>query len=328
MNNALIYVSVFSVVFAISGIFVLLRSNTAVISARSASLLYAFHLGNWLESVFIILIIFRSELQLDHSENIYWFTHLGAGVSHFLVFLPYLLRAYRLYLIFVLETGFDDFCESPLYYRTTQRWLVQVLVLSTAGIFLVYAIFTVLFMTGVVENLLGVDSALISESPYVWILVFLRFLEQLSLILTCNAIKDVENDFNMVSELTLVTIFYTLTPFSALFWHVHQEYLWIFLVRNLLLLCISSIYPVFLSFTQSTSFQMLSIENLYSLELLLLHPEGLSAFENFLKTFKPLTIQEEGDEGSLLLNFLMLIECKQRFQVFERNRKISNDSRN
>ena len=309
MNDALIALGALSVVYVISGIFLLLRSNTAVISARSTSLIYAFHLGNWLESGFLVLIIFKAQLDLDTSQETYWLSHVGAGISHFLVYLPYVLRAYRIYLIFVLECGIDDFSHMPLYYRTTQRWLVQVLVFAIAAVFLVYVIFTVFMVTGVVKRFYDVDSGFNSESPYIWILIFARFLEHLVLISAAYIVRNVEDDFSMLTELITVTIVYFLTPLSTLFHYKHEEYLWLFIVRNILLLLISSVYPVFLSYTKSCDYQMLSVENLYSLELLLLHPLGVNAFESYLKSFNPTSIQETRGEGPEQFELLMLINC-------------------
>lgn len=309
MNDALIALGALSVVYVISGIFLLLRSNTAVISARSTSLIYAFHLGNWLESGFMVLIIFKAEFGLDTYEETYWLSHVGAGISHFLVYLPYVLRAYRIYLIFVLECGIDDFSDMPLYYRTTQRWLVQALAFALAAVLLVYGVFTVFMVTGVVRRFYDVDSGFTSESPFIWILIFVRFLEHLLLILAAYIVRNVEDDFSMLTELIIVTIFYFLTPLSTLFHYKHEEYLWLFIVRNLLLLLISSIYPVFLSYTKSCEYQMLSVENLYSLELLLLHPLGVTAFESYLKSFNPTSIQETRSQGPEQFELLMLINC-------------------
>ena len=308
INDSVIWISAVSIIYIVSGILLLIRSNTAVICARSVTLIYAIHLGNWLESSFIILLVLNTNLYLGGADKNLWVLHSGIGISHFLVYLPYILRSYRLYIIFVLEANIDDFSESPLFKRTTQKWLLQALLVMICLIAFVYIILTILTYTGILINLYSIDSASISESPYMWIIVFVRFIEQLMLIISIYCIRDVQDDFNMVLELLIVTIINFLTPLSVIFLHFNRGYLWIYIIRNLLLLFTSSIYPVFLSFTRSICYQMLSLSNLYSVELLLLHPAGLNAFEMFLKSYNPVSITEITD-GPLRLDLLLVIDC-------------------
>lgn len=308
INDSVIWISAVSIIYIVSGILLLIRSNTAVICARSVTLIYAFHLGNWLESSFIILLVLKTNLYLGEADKNLWVLHAGIGVSHFLVYFPYILRSYRLYLIFVLEEKIDDFSESPLFKRTTQKWLLQALLVMTCSIGLIYIILTILNFAGIATNLYTIDSASLSESPYMWIIIFVRFFEQLLLIISMYLIRDVQDDFSMVFELLIVTIIYFLTPVTVLFLHFNHEYLWLYLIRNLILLFTSSIYPIFLSFTRSICYQMLSLSNLYSVELLILHPAGLHAFEMFLKSYNPISITEITD-GPLRLDLLLIIDC-------------------
>ena len=140
------------------------------------------------------------------------------------MYFPYLLRAYRLYLVFGLEENFEDYTYSKNYERTTQKWLLKVLFFLTLPVIIVYSFITILVYTNVIGVIYNPDTDSISDSPYVMIIIFLRFSEHLGLIIANYATSGVIDDFNMSTELTVVTVIYFLTPSLSLFVHINKQY--------------------------------------------------------------------------------------------------------
>ena len=207
MKEVFIWLIVFCGIYLVSGLLLYNQSNTTVISARSQLLLYTFHIAVWIESIFLIIIIYSNSLNLTNDDDKkFWIINSIVGISHFVVYFPYLLRAYRLYLVFGLEENFEDYTYSKNYERTTQKWLLKVLFFLTLPVIIVYSFITILVYTNVIGVIYNPDTDSISDSPYVMIIIFLRFSEHLGLIIANYATSGVIDDFNMSTELTVVTV--------------------------------------------------------------------------------------------------------------------------
>ena len=303
MNEVYIWIPLLCSIFIISGVFLYLRSNTAIVSARSHILLYAFHIGIWIESIFIVLIIYSDQLSLEASEKI-WIINSIVGISHFLGYFPYLLRAYRLYLVFILEGEIENYTFSKNYERTRQKWLLKALIVMLIPVIFVYIIIAVLIPFDIIGTVYNPDSD--TDSTYTLIIIFIRFLEHFFLILANYFIRNVIDDFQMNVELTIVTIIYYITPLSSFYVYIFKELYWLYIARNLCLLGVTSVWPIYLSYKKSMNYQLLTVDMLASLDLILLHPNGMQAFQDFCEN---MGMQYANNQASLCLELFFSIEC-------------------
>jgi hypothetical protein len=310
MHPAYLFLSLFSLIYIATGVGLFLRSKTAIISARSAILLWIFHASNCVETIFMLFLIYPAALKLGPSEEkTLWLINAVIGVSHYGVFFPYILRAYRLRLIFSLEESLENYLFSDNYTRTTQKWLIKAFFLLILPVVLIYSLITLLIYSNVISTITNPYAAGFESSPYICIVIFVRFLEHLSLVLSSFSIRHIEDDFKMSAELGFVAFVGFLTPLGSLIVNVDNQLYWIYIVKNLLMLSASSIYPVVLSFFRSVHYQILTVEMLESLDLLILHPKALDYFELFLRCFEQQGIQEEICNPFGYLDLVMHIDC-------------------
>ena len=95
-----IYGPVFLLFYLVIEIFLCLRSKSVEITRRSPWLLHISNWGNLLESLSIFVIY--NSLTIETFPGINLATS-GVVLGHFVLFLPYILRSYRLYIVFFLE---------------------------------------------------------------------------------------------------------------------------------------------------------------------------------------------------------------------------------
>ena len=220
------------------------------------------------------------------SSLAYWGIQSVMNISHFLMVFCYLLRAYRLYFIFNLAI-FK--VENSKFYQNiswaSQRSMIMTLILIISPIILIYLI--ILLIIAFYK-----DPGLYIKNEYgkrtdinYMIITFIEFLLELMLIFMMYAIRFVENEFQMFKEILLVTMILCITPMFSLF--VYQDRLWLYgyILRNFILMLITSIVPIILSYTQKDTIEFLTSDLLTSFNLLLYHPSTLNSFENFLQNY-------------------------------------------
>ena len=119
----------------------------------------------------------------------------------------------------------------------------------------------------------------------------------------------------MFKEMLSVTILLCIIPMFSLF--VHQDRLWLFvnIARNILLMIISSIIPIILSYINKDTIQFLTSDMLTSLSLILQNSVTLTCFENFLQVYNK-------DEGPLYLELYLTCELYFNLHDIEIAKKI------
>lgn len=310
MIDVYVYLSLICAFYFTCVCFLAKRSDSAVISARSHKLLFVFCFGNFAETCFIFFNIYSDAFGItDKHDKELWLINAGIGISHFIVYFPYILRAYRIYLIFALEENFEDYIKSENYLRTTQTWLLKALFYLFLPVILFYSAITLLSILNDIKTTDDPVSPLAPRSIYICIIIFFRFLEQLSLIFANYKIRWVLNDFNMAHELTLVTMVYISTPALSFFINFHKDLYWFYILRNFILLLITVIFPVILSYFNIIEYELLTADMLGSFDMLMLHNKTLSAFIDYLKNCEILSIQEFNNKGYNSIDLLLSIEC-------------------
>ena len=168
----------------------------------------------------------------------------------------------------------------------------------------VYIIIAVLIPFDIIGTVYNPDSD--TDSTYTLIIIFIRFLEHFFLILANYFIRNVIDDFQMNVELTIVTIIYYITPLSSFYVYIFKELYWLYIARNLCLLGVTSVWPIYLSYKKSMNYQLLTVDMLASLDLILLHPNGMQAFQDFCEN---MGMQYANNQASLCLELFFSIEC-------------------
>ena len=220
--------------------------------------------------------------------------------------LSYFVRAYRLYFVFNLGTYKDD--ENSVFYlnrhRATQRWTVFALIVIISPFIIISATVLVVFVSFPESNpglyINGENGKMTTIHSMISILC--EFFLELSLILIMYFIRIVENDFQMLKELLSVTIVLCLSPIFYLFVNEEKSFLYVFIARNLILMIISSVAPILLSYIRADTIELLSLDMLNCFELILQHPTTLNSFEEFLKTY------DKGN-GAIFLELFLSCEC-------------------
>lgn len=323
MHSVFVWAIVLSLIYLISGFFLVIRSHTAIIAARSHILLYVFHIGNICESLSTLFLMYAIDLNIsgNHNKNL-WFLTCLIIISHMLVYLPYALRSYRMYLIFGLEENIDNPMNWVYYNRTTQKWLLKALAVIVAPIVMALLIITVLVISGAIKVYYNTDSNSVDNNFFQGIIIFVRFTEQLVLICFNYCNRNIPDDFNMTYELTAATIIYFITPLLSISVELHRLLYWINIARNLLLLIVTVIKPIIMSYINSMYYQLLTTDMLTSLDLVLLHPKSLQYFEDFLRGSDMLSIQEYHTSGVSYLELILYVECWIENQSLELQKKI------
>lgn len=124
-------------------------------------------------------------------------------MTHYLVYIPYVLRGYRLYFVFHLDKDWND--ETTNFrkhnYRTKQVWLLKMLgyLMIPPTILCVFVIFfpPVSYYFPVSET----HNRVLDEDVAGGFYVFVCFLEQLFLIYIVWKIRNITDDFSMTNEL-------------------------------------------------------------------------------------------------------------------------------
>ncbi|OMJ89489.1 hypothetical protein SteCoe_8392 [Stentor coeruleus] len=323
MQSVFVWIIVLSFIYLISGIFLVLRSHTAIIAARSQILLYVFLIGNVCESLSTLVLMYAEDLNItgNHNNGL-WFITCIIIISHMLVYLPYALRSYRMYLIFGLEENFDNPMNWVFYNRTTQKWLLKALAVIVAPISMALLIITVLVISESIKIYYNTDSNSVDNNFFQGTIIFVRFAEQLILIFFNYCNRNIPDDFNMTYELTAATIIYFITPLLSIAVELHRLFYWMNITRNLLLLIVTVIKPIIMSYVNSMYYQLLTADMLTSLDLVLLHPNSLQLFEDFLKGCDVLSIQEYRTSGVNYLELILYVECWIENQSLELQKKI------
>lgn len=294
-------------VYLLISLVLFFRSNKQCVISRSPLILQVSHWANFSEIIFTLVIISSSELNLtDSSQLVFWLIESGMQSSHYLMGFCYIVRGYRLYFIFNLGATWED-ADSNFFkqrHRASQRWSLLLLVLMISPVFLLCL--TIILILAINEDAIHLyvkDEGGLRTNGHFMVIVALEFLLELALIILIYILRIVEDEFQMTKELVFITLCLSSNTIVSIFAHVNRSFLYIYLAVNLCLMVVTSIWPIFSSFTRQGSFQMITQEILSSLQLILQHPVSLDTFEKFLQT--------EDAEGVKILEIYLSCELFQ-----------------
>ena len=284
-----------------------IRSKSNYIIRRSPLLIHLSLWGNFIELSSILSYFSTIDLHNDINET----TALqdsGTIIGHCLFYLPYILRSYRLSLVFNLERDWDK-DQTKFIKRipqTRQKWQLKMLLIL---MIFPLTLCVLLFASTSIRNFFPISNNTgIDDNIAVGIFIFITFIEQSMLIYIVDKLRNIEDRFNMCNELIWVCCFWSISPiFSAFIQSNKTTWFSSCIIRNLLVLIRSDITLVIFSFKSLPFSESLTIEMLNSLEIILQNEKTLEYFEKYLKN-EPNYLAK--DSGYSLLCFYKEIECK------------------
>lgn len=314
----------YAIIYTITGGLLVCRANNEPLCRRSPWLVFISHIANLIEVEFILLTL--SIYEADNGSDLGYLRLYQAVmlISHYLFYFPYLLRCYRLYFVFKLGQHWHD-TDLPFYelrHRASQNWLIKVLICMMFPVLVAsFCLFFIPQLTSIYPATYSPDDpdsvTLMQAST-----ILIAFFRELIFIFAVWKLREVNDDFAMTYELSTVCLLwmtnsFILTPLFPL-----KTWLYSCIIRNFLIMCVSSIWPIYKSFGKHAIHVPLTIEALRSLDLVLQNEASCEAFSNYLKTgyfelelarlsFKPQSFHQQ--EGYWLLEFWL--EC----EVFKHN---------
>lgn len=269
-------------VFLTSGVLICKRKKLRVFKVRSPNLIQISHWCNFAETLIVIYAVEVNKSDLS-TEWITVFTTFAHFITHYLFFIPFLLRSYRLYVIFNLDQNWSSADKSMRINmkRTREGWLIKVLiVISTPFVFILVLayIFSPLHFI-VINGSQASDRG--AELPAHIISVFLIFIEQMCSVIAVYAIRNINDDFSMKTELILVNMTWIITSPNNIFGS-YSVYAYQILLRNNIVCAVSSIYPLYKSMKAEIFEVPITEEVLHSLALILSNKLTFESFEDFL----------------------------------------------
>lgn len=297
-------------VYLVIDALICIRSKSVYIIRRSPWLVHLSLWGNFLEFSSILPLLTYFVDRQDISPLLVSLRDSGIILGHCLLYFPYILRSYRLYLVFNLETNWDkagaDFTKK--IHRTRQSWQIKMLIL-----FLLLPLSMCIFLIsyGPIKEVFPVTNTgqdKRDKNIATGIYIFITFAEQLALIIFANLLRDLEDEYNMCNELVWITVILALPPIFSTFVETDKE-IWftVCLIRNFLIMARSDIIPLLLSFKATQFAEALTVDMLNSLEIILENEKTLEFFERFLKNDTGSHLKESGYS---LLCLYKDLECR------------------
>lgn len=283
----IIWIIICALVYIPIGIILLTRSNRKAIRNRSPLLVSIGHWSNFLESLFLLLSLF---IYFSKSSQNYYFDvfyQLIVILIHYSYYISYMLRCYRVYFIFNLDSRWDEndcFFKANLH-RAGQKWLFKVFLICLWPVIII-ATFRIA-IPGAYEYLppsyYEGQTSVSSVSEGIYLLIM--FLEELGFILAVYMLRNVHDDFKMTRELAIVCFLWVITGIFSIFtetwiWRVEV------VIRNHVIMGVSSIFPLFKTMQPESFDEIITMEMLQSLELVLQSSITLEAFEKALNNIR------------------------------------------
>jgi hypothetical protein len=283
-----------------------LRSQRYYVVSRSANILQITLWANFSEILMILVVMFSDNLNVPATAPAnYWLIGSLMMLSNSLMIFCYLIRAYRLYLVFNIDPlkVNDNSGLLKMRNRATQRWMIKALLLMISPLAIISAIVYLCLVLSKSSLGLYVDNEYGKRTTVHYMVdAFYNFLLQLSLILSMYYIRIVNNDFQMLKELVIVAIVLNVSNVFSLFIHTNRQWLYVYIARNTAIMVVSIVVPVVFSFIKPDKLELISKEMLHSVDLIMQHPLTLNKFEEFLKEF-------ESGQGLAYLEIFLCCEC-------------------
>ena len=280
----IVWIIISAFVYVPLGVCLLIRSNRKAIRNRSPLLVSIAHWSNFIESLLLLFSLYLFFSNNEIGKSIDMFYQFSSIVVHYSFFFAYVLRCYRVYFIFNLDSRWDeqDNYFKQNIHRSGQRWLVKVFLICLWPVLILATLRIVI--TGIDEyfpsSYYDGQSKVTEVSEGIYQVIM--FVEELTLVLSVYKLRNVQDDFKMTVELALVCFLWILTGIFSIF---TSQWVWRVQViaRNHVIMLVSSLIPLVKTLQPESFDEVITIEMLQSLELILQSSSTLDAFEKFLK---------------------------------------------
>lgn len=293
----------FTIIFySIIGVLLAVRRHKKSIRYRSPMLLSLSHWALLCETCLFSLMISRDDANKEVFLRLYQSLDI---FLHYAYYYPYLLRCHRLHFIFKANhssEGNDTKFNEKSYYAA-QSWLIRIYILGLTPFILLGILIFVIpdfhCYVPIVYKGENLDKVWYDEAVY----IFVCFIEELIFILYIYLLRNLEKDFNMSRELSLICcLWFCNSIFSMLphnYWYIES------FMQNIILMSISSIWPLYKSYRGESFDEALTIEVLQNMELLLLNRRALNTFDLFIDSLQ----ESMKEKGKMLLSLWYSIEA-------------------
>ncbi|CAG9332313.1 unnamed protein product [Blepharisma stoltei] len=278
-----VWIGITSFFYIPIGIMLHKRSKRKAIRNRSPVLVLIIHWSNYLQCCLFLTTLYLSVKNTEPSlfDGIYRALSI---VLHYSKFFPFLQRCYRVYFIFKLDCNIDE-ADSTFrknIHRASQNWQVKIYLLSLLPILLIAGGISYFDITEKAFPIAFYDVNSQSITEIVYLLAL--FLEEISFVFAVYALRNVNDDYNMTKELTLICTLWILTGLVSIYpndtvWRICE------ICKDHIIMIICSCYPLYNSFKESSFEEVLTLEMLQSLDLILQCRTTLEAFEDSLRSY-------------------------------------------
>lgn len=289
-----------TVLYSLSAGLLWARRQRKQVSSRSPLLLLLSHVGNYCEQFLLLgestAVLLSSVPAVLSALQVFF---------HFLFYFPYLLRGYRLYFVFHTDLGDIDEENSFVGHikRARQSWLLRVLVVMLAPVVVICCLMATV---GKLES--DLPRHMSNNKVFEAVVIADGFVEEMLLLIVIYCLRKVEKDYSMTGELTIIAV---LWYFNALF-SLHSAYsFWRYelLCRNTVIMGISVLWPVLLSYQKPELKESLTLPALYSLPMILQNKVPFDYFERFLQCLcRQSTAANLDSAGPSVLRLYMALE--------------------
>jgi len=269
--------TVLTLASVILGVILSRRRNTQAIKSRSPVLLIISHWALYGQTTTMLFALSFSEHYDKKNEPIENLYQVLVVFLNFTYYFALILRCYRLYLIFKLDCNLENqkFFKKYLH-RTKQKWLLKILGIMMFPVVVLSVLVFALTEFDLPVSYNGSEKSATKDAIY----VFYTFLEELLLVLAVFSLRTIEDTYRMTGELLLITmVWFTNSFFGVLAVDTWQITI---VVRNFLILGISTGIPIMRSYRGEEWESSLTVEGLQNLEIVLSNKLSLEYFETFI----------------------------------------------
>ena len=305
-----IIITIISSIYILVDILLFIKSKHKQVSKRSPWLLHVSLWGNLIELISASSLIKSINLTQPDEFAFVFLRDCGVLLGHYMFYIPYILRSYRIYLVFNIEHDWDSSGKAfeKTLHRTRQIWLIKIFLLI---LLIPVSLCLVLFLYSPLREIFPITTSDTTSSKEIYasiIYIFICFLEQGLMILVCFKIRNVEENFNMKSELIMVCAIWSLSSVFSAFVGSDRT-IWFIgcAVRNILAFFRTHVFCVFAALRMSRFEEGLTVEMLNSLEIILENERTLEYFEKFLSKQQNYKAK---DSGYTLLGLYKELECR------------------
>ena len=317
MLEFIILSSVLSFCYLLCLVVLTYRRRSAYILRRTPIMLQASLIGNLIHSIILMSNICEIEKSFSKEalQDCDMFSRLRqslALLSHYLLFIPYVLRAYRISMIFKIDKEWESNEDNvaTYIYRTKEKWMVAFLFIFILPVVVAcVVIISSCEFSRYMPASESKDHRIFSESLYLAI----SFSEELLLMFMIYNLKEISDDYAMTKELTLVMVAWFITPIFVVFPIKDLKHLTPLpsLIRNLLLFLTSMVYPTVCSFYINSNDNIVTLEMIENIESVLQSKVPLEQFEKYLRE-----IEGKANDSTISISGSELLQLYMKCEMF------------